>query len=76
MEKHEGQLVGLCFSPFLPFFFCQTMVLRTWGIPTITVEDARFDGWVKYQDLMNGIILSCELTEGRECVLLSCMGQL
>lgn len=25
--------------------------------------NASFDGWVKYQDLMDGIILSCELTE-------------
>lgn len=36
------------------------MVLRTWWA---TVGNASFDGWVKYQDLMDGIILSCELTE-------------
>lgn len=46
-------------------------------ILTITVGIVSFDAYVKYQDLMYGIILSCELTEGREeYIPLSCMGQL
>lgn len=31
-------------------------------IPTITVGDMSLDAYVKYQDLMYGVILSCELT--------------
>lgn len=50
---------------------------KNFCIPTITAGNKSFDAYVKYQNLMYGVILSCELTEGREeYILLCCMGQL
>lgn len=37
-------------------------VSKNMHIPTITVGDMSLDAYVKYQDLMYGVILSCELT--------------
>lgn len=62
LEEYEGQLVGLHFPQFYPSF------VRPWFLElgASLVGNASFDGWVKYQGLMDDIISSYELTEGRK----------
>lgn len=75
VEKREGQLARI-FSDFT-LLLLSSCVSKNFHIPTITVGDISLDAYVKYQDSMYGVILSCELTEGEEeYLLLSCMGQL